>query len=75
MLVDKDSAKKEFDSKQQLIEFVVHAADVSTQTRPFEIAVEWTIILFEEFFHQGDLEQEQGMSISFLCDRETTQIA
>ena len=37
--------------KQKLLEFAVHAADVSTQTRTFEIAVEWTKLLFEEFFH------------------------
>ena len=30
LLVDSESAKKEFDTKQQLIEFMVHAADVST---------------------------------------------
>lgn len=29
-IVDRDSAKKEFDSKQQLLEISVHAADVST---------------------------------------------
>lgn len=51
LLVDRESHKKEFDSKQQLIEFAVHAADVSTQTRPFDVAVEWTVLLFEEFFH------------------------
>jgi len=33
------------------------------------------VLLFEEFFHQGDLEKDQGMTVSFLCDRETTQIA
>ena len=38
------------------------------------MAVEWTILLFEEFFHQGDIEKEQGIPVSFLCDRETTQI-
>ena len=75
LLIDSTSAKTEFDTKQQIIEFAVHAADVSTQTRPFEVAVEWTILLFEEFFHQGDMEKEQGVAVSFLCDRETTQIA
>jgi len=50
-LIDKSSTKAEFDSKQQLLEFIVHAADVSTQTRTFEIAVEWTQLLFEEFFN------------------------
>ncbi len=38
-IIDKDSAKKEFDSKQQLLEISVHAADVSTQVRPFNIAL------------------------------------
>lgn len=75
LLIDKESPKKEFDSKQQLLEFAVHAADVSTQTRSFDVAVEWTQLLFEEFFIQGDIEKEKGLPISFLCDRETTQIA
>ena len=51
LLIDYETLKKEFDSKQVLIELCVHAADVSTQTRPFEVALEWTKLLFEEFFH------------------------
>ena len=74
LIIDNESPKKEFDTKQQLLEFTVHAADVSTQTRTFDVAVEWTKLLFEEFFHQGDIEKEKGLPISFLCDRETTQI-
>jgi cAMP-specific phosphodiesterase 4 len=57
------------------MEFCVHAADVSTQCRPFEIAHEWTYLLFEEFFKQGDLEKHQKLPVSFLCDRESTTIA
>ena len=57
-----------------LLEFVVHASDVSTQTRKFDVALKWTKLLFEEFFHQGDVEKEKGLPVSFLCDRETTQI-
>jgi|Transcript_11621 hypothetical protein len=72
LLIDRESHKKEFDSKQQVLEFCVHAADVSTQTRSFDIAIDWTILLFEEFFHQGDTEKENGLPVSFLCDRETT---
>ena len=49
-LIDFSSAAKEFDSKQQLIEICLHAADVSSQCRPFEIAKEWSYLLFEEFF-------------------------
>ena len=50
-IIDTSSTKDEFNSKQTLLEFVVHAADVSTQTRHFDLAVEWTKLLFEEFFH------------------------
>jgi hypothetical protein len=56
-IIDHSTAAQEFDSKQQLIEICLHAADVSTQCRPFEIAHEWTYLLFEEFFNQGDLEK------------------
>ena len=73
-VIDRSSTKLEFNSKQTLLEFVVHSADVSTQTRTFDIAVQWTQLLFEEFFHQGDMEKEQGLPVSFLCDRDTTQI-
>lgn len=74
-LVENDTPAKEFESKQQMLEIFVHAADVSTQTRPFDIAVEWTWLLFEEFFNQGDLEKMEGLPVSFLCDRTTTNIA
>jgi hypothetical protein len=73
-IIDRESATKEFDSKQQFLEICIHAADVSTQTRPFEIAHEWTYLLFDEFFKQGDLEKHQNLPVSFLCDRETTAI-
>ena len=74
-IIDYSNATKEFDSKQQLIEICLHAADVSTQTRPFEIAHEWTYLLFEDFFHQGDVEKASNLPVSFLCDRTTTAIA
>ena len=35
---------------------------------------EWTYLLYEEFFDQGDIEKEKGYPISFLCNRETTVI-
>jgi cAMP-specific phosphodiesterase 4 len=75
LIVDHSSSAKEFDSKQQLIEICLHAADVSSQCRPFEVAKEWSYLLFEEFFWQGDLEKEQNLPVSFLCDRTNTNIA
>ena len=54
------------------MEQVLHSCDVSNTTRPFEVVKQWTYLLFEEFFQQGDLEKDQGLPISFLCNRETT---
>lgn len=75
MIIDYTSSKTEFESRQTLIELIVHAADVSTQVRPFGVAVQWTWLLFQEFFDQGDREKEQSLPISFLCDRTTTCIS
>ena len=56
------------------MDLVFHACDISHQTRPFEIAKEWTYYLFEEFFQQGDIEKAQGLPLSMLCDRLTTSV-
>ena len=75
LIIDTESSKKEFESRQVLLELIVHAADVSTQVRPFDVALQWTWLLFEEFFDQGDREKEEKLPISFLCDRTTTSIS
>jgi len=54
---------------------LIHAADISTSIRSFEISQTWADKLFEEFFYQGDTEKSKGLEISFLCDRKTTEIA
>jgi hypothetical protein len=54
---------------------LVHAADIGNQTRPFEIAQKWAENVVKEFFDQGDKEKAQGLEISMLCDRHTTNFA
>lgn len=53
---------------------MIHACDLSTPTRSFETLKNWTYLLFDEFFVQGDSEKELSLPVSFLCDRETTLI-
>ena len=62
-------------SQQQILDLVIHACDLSTPTRDFDCLREWTYLLFEEFFKQGDVEKDHGMPASFLCDRDTVQVA
>lgn len=47
---------------------------MSPPTRDFDVVKTWTYLLFEEFFEQGDVEKHEGLPISFLCDRENTQV-
>ena len=55
-------------------EAVVHACDISNCARSFKVVHDWTYLLFEEFFAQGDIEREHGLPISMLCDRSTTSV-
>ena len=53
----------------------MHTCDLSYPARDFNIVKKWVYLLFEEFFNQGDLEKELNLPVSFLCDREKTDIA
>ena len=57
------------------MEICLHSCDVSNPSREFSVCSKWTYLLFEEFFNQGDLEQEKGLPVSMLCDRTTTHVA
>ena len=62
-------------SKQLVSSVVLHACDISTSLRDFELSIQWADLLFEEFFNQGDMEKAQGLEVSMMCDRTTTNIA
>lgn len=53
----------------------MHANDISQGCRDFDVTKEWTYLLFDEFFHQGDIEKERGLPVSYLCDREKFNVA
>ena len=57
-----------------MLELALHACDVSNSVKSFDVVRKWTYLLFEEFFHQGDLEKEAGLPISMLCDRTTVNV-
>lgn len=53
----------------------LHCSDLTPGSRDFNTAKKWTYLLFEEFFHQGDVERRENLPVSFLCDRNTTNVA
>eukprot|EP00343_Euplotes_focardii_P009120 CAMPEP_0205828386 /NCGR_PEP_ID=MMETSP0206-20130828/34980_1 /ASSEMBLY_ACC=CAM_ASM_000279 /TAXON_ID=36767 /ORGANISM="Euplotes focardii, Strain TN1" /LENGTH=187 /DNA_ID=CAMNT_0053130165 /DNA_START=744 /DNA_END=1307 /DNA_ORIENTATION=- len=63
------------EDKMTVVKMMVHLADISNPCKPFDLALTWTGLLYDEFFKQGDKESELGMDFSFLMDRKTTNIA
>ena len=73
--IDTKNETELFNSQQQVLDLMIHACDLSVPTRKFETVRNWTYLLFEEFFAQGDSERTNNMAISFLCDRQTVKVA
>ncbi|KAI8645637.1 hypothetical protein BD408DRAFT_411288 [Parasitella parasitica] len=63
---DKATCEKE---KILICGALIKCADISNCARPFESAKRWAQILAEEFFEQGDLEKELGMSVLPINER------
>ena len=63
-----------FDNKQNLINYIIHTADISNPGKLFEIYSKWTEFITTEFFNEGEMEKKENLPINFLCDRETTSI-
>ena len=73
MEIENPAVKSKY--QQIVLETCLHACDVSQQGRDFKVVHEWTYLLFEEFFDQGDIEKAQNLPISMLCDRANTNVA
>lgn len=73
MLINPEN-KTFFDDQQEIINIIIHAADISHNTKPFQISSKWTEFLTNEFHSQGDKERSLELPISFLCDRTTSNV-
>ena len=72
-LLNKDSSTF-FDDQQEILNFLLHTADLSHNSKKFEISHKWTYLLMDEFWKQGDLEVSLNIPVSFLCDRLTAEV-
>lgn len=69
-----DNVNKNYESQQMILNMMVHSADVSNPGKSKNVYVKWVDLIFNEFFNQGDIEKSKGLSVSLLCDRESTNI-
>ena len=51
------------------VQMALKCADISNQTRLWDLCQNWSLRIMEEFFRQGDAERDLQLPISFLCDR------
>lgn len=63
-----------YNDRIQVLQNMVHCADLSNPTKPLDVYRRWVDRIMEEFFRQGDREREQGLDISPMCDRYNATI-
>ncbi|XP_069597160.1 3',5'-cyclic-AMP phosphodiesterase 4C isoform X1 [Ranitomeya imitator] len=63
-----------YSDRIQVLQNMVHCADLSNPTKPLELYRQWTDRIIVEFFHQGDKEREKGMEISPMCDKHNASV-
>uniref|UniRef100_A0A8C6WSZ7 Phosphodiesterase n=1 Tax=Neogobius melanostomus TaxID=47308 RepID=A0A8C6WSZ7_9GOBI len=63
-----------YSDRIQVLQNMVHCADLSNPTKPLELYRQWTDRIMVEFFTQGDRERDKGMEISPMCDKDNASI-
>ena len=58
-----------------LLRGIIHTADLSNPAKPFLLYDNWCQRVMTEFFRQGDREKALGITVSPICDRETTGVS
>ena len=56
------------EDNQNYLNLIIHSADISNPTKPFNIYINWGKLVYEELSSIGDKEKEYGIKCSF--DRE-----
>jgi len=74
LITDINNEETTNEEKQALFDYFIHSADLGHNTKIFDISLRWVELLSEEFWLQGDKERQINLSISFLCDRDTTNV-
>lgn len=58
------------DQRRRFARILLHAADISNTVRPWPISKQWSDLIVQEFFRQGDAEKAAGLTVSTGMDRD-----
>ena len=73
-LLDRSTPEALFQSRQVVLNCILHAADLSNPVRGEVVCRELGARVFEETFAQGEREKALGLPCSFNCDVSTTDV-
>ena len=74
LITDINNEETTYEEKQALLDYFIHAADLGHNTKKFNISLKWVELLSNEFWLQGDKEKNMNLNVSFLCDRDNTDV-
>lgn len=63
-----------YSDRIQVLQSLVHCADLSNPTKPLELYRQWTARIMAEFFQQGDRERAAGLDVSPMCDKHSASV-
>jgi hypothetical protein len=64
----------EAESRLMVMCMCIKNADIAHAAKPWAQHEQWSKRVLQEFFLQGDKEAAQGLTVSSLCDRGTTDV-
>lgn len=62
-------------NKTFLMEMCLHVSDLTNPSKRWFESHKWALLVYEEFFVQGDKELELGIPVNSMTDRKNTNIA
>jgi len=69
-----DSRSTKADDKPLAMSLLLHAADISNPSRPWRLCEKWVNLVMQEFWAQGDKERSRGLHVTYMMDREATNV-
>jgi len=72
--LEENKEANKFEIQQDAMNFMLHAIDIGHAAKPFELEIKWADCVTAEFLNQGDTEKKLGLPVSFLCDRNTSNV-